>query len=517
MAQEMKECSKECLRQMAPTSFQAFVSALSGPTTTGDVSGFHHVQAEHIEAWAKPEEVDTFLMTSGAHRMFLRLLTSSTLKLGQLSIDHAPYPNVCVCPCMGCNFCYDNGGCEHDDSPPLVRLTVPLRGRRKELAEALHSALLHLTLAVSLLNWRGGAGAALLLESLSEEAPAGVPTRRFVTDCIRTDQGWRCALLPILGIVDNCCRTFPKAAHAAAALMSLIVTRRPAPSLCVLDPEPTCHALFLLLSDVFPRLSRSDCLVEMRFGLAHVLEMVPLLYHLGDWKEATARLDPLLSKLPAGLASLCINVLHLISEEDGPHSLNSPLAPFLEEYPEALGATMRLHSSLGGAAAPFLTSAPLNFAFAALLETLARWQRKDIRISAARIPSAPPQELVAGMSLAQIEGYTESAQSMFQEYTPHMVSLAEAEPRLAYLLPLFASLAENTKPELPSADDSLLRAPLRAHMTCGLPGCRLSQADGRLMGGLLICKGGCGGLARYCCREHQLEHWGRHKSFCLRS
>ena len=110
----------------------------------------------------------------------------------------------------------------------------------------------------------------------------------------------------------------------------------------------------------------------MRFGLAHVLEMVPLLYHLGDWKEAAARLDPLLSKLPAGLASLCINVLHLISEEDGHHPLNSPLAPFLEEYPEALGATMRLHSSLGGAAAPFLSSAPLNFAFAALLKTLAR-------------------------------------------------------------------------------------------------------------------------------------------------
>jgi hypothetical protein len=515
----MDEELKAGLRQLAPPSFQAFVSSLSSPPC-GDPadSGFHHIQAEHMEVWAKPEEVDAFLrdVSVGARSLrvdFLQQLTAATMALGQLSLDHAPYPAVCVCPCHGCSFCYDNGDCQHADSPPLVRLPAPLRGARKELAEAVHSALLHMSLAVSLLNWRGGAGAASLLESMSEEAPAGMPTGHWAMNCIASGQGWRCSLPPILGIVDNCCRTFPKAAHTATALLSLIVSRRPSPSLCVLDPEPTCHAIFLLLSDVFPRLARSECLVEMRFGLAHVLEILPLLYHLCDWKEAAAELEPLLDELPAALASLCINILHLISEEEG-HPLNSPLAPFLEQHPETLCATLRLHDSLGGDAAPFLTAAPLNFAFAGLLETLARWQRKGIRVSKARSPAAPPPELEAVMSDEEIEGYMESAESMFKEYTPRMVALAQAEPRLAYLLPLFASLAGNTKPELPSMENSLLRGPLRAHSTCGQPGCRRSQAEGG--GKLLICQGGCGGLTRYCCREHQREHWGRHKGFCQR-
>ena len=49
-------------------------------------------------------------------------------------------------------------------------------------------------------------------------------------------------------------------------------------------------------------------------------------------------------------------------------------------------------------------------------------------------------------------------------------------------------------------------------MTCALRGCtRSSAADG---GDLKICSGGCGGLARYCCGEHQREHWRQHKRFC---
>jgi hypothetical protein len=34
---------------------------------------------------------------------------------------------------------------------------------------------------------------------------------------------------------------------------------------------------------------------------------------------------------------------------------------------------------------------------------------------------------------------------------------------------------------------------------------------------LLACSGGCGGLARYCCVEHQAQHWEVHKLFCKRN
>ena len=245
---------RQLLRDEAPPSFRAFLATLSTPASGNvHVSSFNHLQAERLELWAKPEEVDAWLTDMSGDGLlqriqFLQGLTASTMALGMLS-EHAPYPSVCVCPCIGCSHPYDAGGCQHAESAPLAFLRAPLRGPQKELAEALHASLLHMSLCVSLLNWKGGEGAASLLESLSEEAPEGTKTGDWVMGCIAGGSGWRCSLLPLLGIVDNCCRTFPKAAHTATALLSLVVSRRPAPSLCLLDPEPTCHALFLLLSD----------------------------------------------------------------------------------------------------------------------------------------------------------------------------------------------------------------------------------------------------------------------------
>jgi len=53
------------------------------------------------------------------------------------------------------------------------------------------------------------------------------------------------------------------------------------------------------------------------------------------------------------------------------------------------------------------------------------------------------------------------------------------------------------------------------HQLCPPPGLptwssclKIRQADGKE---LMKCSGGCQGLARYCCREHQKAHWGRHK------
>jgi hypothetical protein len=49
-------------------------------------------------------------------------------------------------------------------------------------------------------------------------------------------------------------------------------------------------------------------------------------------------------------------------------------------------------------------------------------------------------------------------------------------------------------------------------MTCAQRGrTRVSATTG---GELKRCSGGCGGLARYCCVEHQSEHWAQHKTFC---
>ena len=56
-------------------------------------------------------------------------------------------------------------------------------------------------------------------------------------------------------------------------------------------------------------MAQATCKVEEYFGLAQIVDMVPFLYHMGDWKDTTRGSSPL-QLLATGLASLAINLLH---------------------------------------------------------------------------------------------------------------------------------------------------------------------------------------------------------------
>ena len=51
-------------------------------------------------------------------------------------------------------------------------------------------------------------------------------------------------------------------------------------------------------------------------------------------------------------------------------------------------------------------------------------------------------------------------------------------------------------------------------MACALPGCERTEAVNGDK--LRSCSGGCFGLSRYCCDEHQKAHWKQHRAFCKR-
>lgn len=94
------------------------------------------------------------------------------------------------------------------------------------------------------------------------------------------------------------------------------------------------------------------------------------------------------------------------------------------------------------------------------------------------------------------------------------ISLARNETDdLAYLEPILHDLLEGRVPDVPRADKSLLNGPLMdANRCCGLPSCRSRRAKNG--GDLLRCSGGCAKLEQYCCKEHQLADWPRHRAFC---
>jgi hypothetical protein len=93
--------------------------------------------------------------------------------------------------------------------------------------------------------------------------------------------------------------------------MSLAVSRHPAVVLHLLEPAPTTKALWNYPEPVFNRIKVVPCMVEERYVVVQLLNCIPLLYYLGDWKESSIVL--LIARLPQAICSLCINLLHLLT------------------------------------------------------------------------------------------------------------------------------------------------------------------------------------------------------------
>ena len=88
--------------------------------------------------------------------------------------------------------------------------------------------------------------------------------------------------------------------------MSFALITQAAEVLGWLDPSPLSKALFSYFYEVSTLVCNPPCVVENWFGIADVLNALPLLYHLGNWPMAIASLAA--QRVPG---ALCINMLHI--------------------------------------------------------------------------------------------------------------------------------------------------------------------------------------------------------------
>lgn len=398
---------------------------------------------------------------------------------------------VYVSRCDGCNTCWDAGGCEHHGSPPKRYLNAQGQTWEADAILKLHRSVKLLALLNNLLR---NSDSSILVRLVVKEPPPGVAPMNFLLQNSHDMTSFPLGLL--VGVLDNCSAPFPKAAHLAAAALSILVTRRPSVALSLLDPESLAEAIFKYCGEsIFHLVNNSECPVEEYFGVIAFINVLPLLYFLGDWKEAQRVLPK--HQLPAMITTTAVNILFSAADDD---AWDSP--PDVDQLPELGGANVWVRPLFQSTdiSSTVLDERPMSFAVAGAIEVLGRWANKGLSVGDDPIPVS--------------RGPPATVKSSFQEFEPQLQVLMTRTPAIAPLVePIVNAIADGHRPRLPASVKSLLHEPLlRASQCCALSSCnRTTSPDGGI---LYRCSGGCGGLARYCSTEHQTEHWPQHKYFC---
>jgi len=255
-----------------------------------------------------------------------------------------------------------------------------------------HFAIGFTAIAVQLLGY--DATEDHLLGCLVREKPAGIShidwvlgIRQTIPPCISVrysglfrdmPPGNETTVLPVvlLGLIDNCSSPYPKLAMNGTSLLSMLLSRRPAAVISLLDPIQLSGALYKYLKTIFRLVSNAECIVEERFGIAAFINALPTLYLLSE--------NPVTSKhlhnLPASVATIAINIVHSISGSPAAGCPND-----LKRLPELWTARVDIRPILvSGIAAEVMTARPMTYAVAGAIEVRWSWHmspRSGIRVS----------------------------------------------------------------------------------------------------------------------------------------
>ena len=345
----------EIMRHLAPKSLTMLLDDLIAGTSRD-----WHNHAEDLTLWVSPADAAAALAGDRLEAL-MQALRTATLQLGMNTkkfLDVRCKAATRVLSCQACNTCYDAGTCSHEGMAP--KLPLPRTGNvGSALHEMTHHATQCMAVVINLLTFPDVTGKERLVDLLVPEMPAGVKTEVFLEKEMLASR--TPAVHTLIGLVDNCSAPLPKCAHLAMSLLGLLIARRPVQVLGLLDPEPTTKILHNYLMPIFDRIKIAPCIVEERFGTVELLNAIPVLFHLADWTEAVVHLPT--SSLPQSIATLCINLLHLISDDDAEHSADCPAD--LELFCELRGAIVHA-ATLYGNGAHLMRQRPSTFAMACL-------------------------------------------------------------------------------------------------------------------------------------------------------
>ena len=518
-----------CLLILSPVDFESFIESLlsqSSQSNPDQMVVMQHLHAENLKLWASAEQVADFLASPEKVKKLAKAVSSAVCTAGFHSSNQnrdgedPPY----VWPCAGCSTPLIAGGHTHDGDPPPVKMSQTWG----TLHHLVHRSITLMETVLSILKWREEClvtGQGLLVEELLMVPRDGRPLSEHTMEAISRgvkfeETGF--LLGNLIGVIDNCLSVAPKAAYLAVALVGLLMSQKPALCVETLDYKPLIFALYKFLAVLSKSLMNPECTVDCWFAVSFLLNSLPIFYHLGDWNEVTARGGLKGALLPSSIGTLAINILHTAMRDGG--NFDRPL-PY-DEYPELRRINLSVENvfvDAGEKVVEALRNNPLLFTAVALFEVLGRWQWRNLDVMSMRIPCRPSKEVARRLTPQQIRDFSESIAETFQEYETKLKGvIVKGKPSeiFFYILPIFEALAHGDRPSLPPSilGNSLLRASFSySSQCCSLPGCTMRRKRGEGDEPLMLCSGGCKGLARYCCEEHQKLDWKKgHRPFCKR-
>ena len=451
----------------------------------GALDDARHILAENLESWASNEEIDDFLSDDARLQKMLDLMAKFAETVGKECENNkmTEKEGIVFVP-MGC------AGCSTPHDASLVSSTEKVKLIQCEYYGPLHICIIIMTVVGQLLTRKNSDKLLMIMSKDTREDHylniAG--SQEEIVNAYRSKPG-EYTLAMLIGLIDNC-HCFPKACHLAAGILSLIICRRPATSLHLVNEfilVAFCKYLRLVQDS-----TSSNRVVENYYGIVALLNVLPALYQFAGWREYhhdnILSYRTVIANLRTIVCIICHNLVHKGDIDSKPSLENFPEMENVEPLIIPLLVIEEDTEHDPTWRKDYFASNPKSFAVIACVELLGWWNHKGIKISRS---------------------------NTIKKYKDDILEWSRNIPKLGYIEPILNALCKNEKAPKPSSSKSLLYGPLiHAFRRCGLPTCRKTVTE---TGNALFLCNGCDGMEQYCSKAHQKQHWKTHKFFCKRN